>query len=688
MWNCACKVVLFSGLLSIVSAVATGNSTEKRRSNVIFPRSVGTVDDSTGSPIEWTMSKANLVAEFYTSEPAPTVGSARGRSHKGLFSFLRNSNVSSNGKNYAPLYSKHGPGEGNLVASGTNFNQPSVVPFALSRNEGLPSYNGPNNSPSRIKFPQQNYIIPAGNPASGYPQQQNVRPPRRPNPPPPPTAQQLWDSSRPIAGLRPPPNAPIQQKQQSEPPPMYLPPRGNQPVSHFPPPPPLPSLQMQLPNQNQPPVAPSQAYLPPVPLAPPSPPAQSSPPSGYQPPAPPSGYQPPARPAPPSGYQPPSPPNFPARNNSTFVPSQYLPPSMNPQPGPPPPPQILDTYRNQAVYPAPSPPRPQQGSAPPMIFIMSNSSSPSSFNHRPTDTLTNYEQNAILHHYPIAPPPQTSYQSQQAQPSQNALELTEPLSQILAEANAKSGGEAVDKTIRFVIHKPEDEDIVKNAILEDAQNRYEDVKFVQGPTLKVQRKETVYLPPKKKTVVYILLKEPQIDTDVQVMSPQEDEPAPEVYITYQKSDGAVRTKHYSPKPIKEEDMKKYLDIEAETYGAPEESRIHPMFSKSTSVSLSTSSKASRTSSSTSVIAPSKESRDQENPILLTNHNFSDNSGDKNATQILAPLKTSRLLSTSSNNSTPFEHLHHHRSRKGPRAALPFPSPRRFLRNPIQCPTLT
>jgi hypothetical protein len=80
------------------------------------------------------------------------------------------------------------------------------------------------------------------------------------------------------------------------------------------------------------------------------------------------------------------------------------------------------------------------------------------------------------------------------------------------------------------------------------------VKFIEGPTLRIQRHQKVYLPPKKKTVVYILLKEPQIITDVEVVGPTE-EPVPEVFITYQKSDGVVKTKHYSPEVVKND---KYL----------------------------------------------------------------------------------------------------------------------------------
>jgi len=112
-----------------------------------------------------------------------------------------------------------------------------------------------------------------------------------------------------------------------------------------------------------------------------------------------------------------------------------------------------------------------------------------------------------------------------------------------------------ESALRFLIHKPGDEGEIKKALVEDGEVRGQEVRFIEGPTLRIQRHQKVYLPPKKKTVVYILLKEPQILTDVEVVGPTE-EPVPEVFITYQKSDGNVRTKHYSPDAVMQD---KYLN---------------------------------------------------------------------------------------------------------------------------------
>ncbi|CAL8139692.1 unnamed protein product [Orchesella dallaii] len=638
MWKCT---VLFSSLVLIASAVSMGDRTN---SQPIRPNRNDGGGGGLGRPADWTMSKANLVAEFYTNEPATAQrksstsvfnSNLRDRNYKSIFPFpfhIKNDN--GNG-NLAPHqisvpFQGHGKhvnvnGNVNLIASGTNYNQQSVNPPPGSGGSG--GYATPFRP---IKFPEQNQIVPHNKPDSGYPPNFRQRGPAQP------PSSGYWESNRqnnhnqnqPITnGLRPPPQQPQQ---------LYLPPQLTANQSP-------PQMQAQSPD--------------PIPIPQPQNQAQQS---QAQYPVP--------------------------RNNVTFTPSQPIPappPNQNLQTPQfqPLSPQILDNYRKQAVYPTN---QNQQSTEKPIVYVMSNSSSsnqlsaqtqynvgdsngtPPAFNIPPSDSFTNYENNPVIS--PFQPP----------QPNLNALS-TESLSHVLADANAKAG-EAMDKTIRFVIHKPEDENVVKNAILEDAQNRYEDVKFVQGPTLKVQRKETVYLPPKRKTVVYILLKEPQIDTDVEVMSPQEDDPVPEVYITYQKSDGHVKTKHYSPKPIKEGDMKKYLDLEAgsESYSG-EESSLQPRFSKSTSVSLSTSTKTSKKSATISTL-PSK----QEPPASLpSKHEVSsrDLSNHKMSSEEDVNIPLLEKVSTAARNSTS--------TIKKTRSSPALPSPRRYpQRQPIQCPTVT
>lgn len=693
------RVIVITSLVLTVVLSATGQGRDPHLK--VFPRSITSVGArnrgvvvGVGSPTEWTMSKADLVAEFFTSEASPRSSRETvDRSPKSIFSFFtgnsnNNESSSGNGNDYVPsppttINQRMSPPppptqsiekkDQNAVASGPGYHQ-QVIPFDASRHAANILVGGGYTNPFRpIPRPQQNFLFHSGSPASGYPLQ-NVRPPRGP-PPSPPTRQFIWDT-RPINGLRPPPVISLQQQQQS-PPSAYLPP---QPQSHTP--------QLQLPK--------------------PQPLTQNPSPSQYPVPT--------------------------QRNNTAFNPSpEYLPSSQKPiqnvpqfQPASPSP-QILDTYSKQAVYPPPSPE--QYTTEKPLVYVMANSSfDQSSTGHQtfqqpqnninPLNSYTQYENESVPPPPPVSslqqeqylpPSPQTSPQNQKQPnpvsgyptqtPSLNGLALTEPLSQVLAEANSKAG-DAMDKTIRFVIHKPEDEDIVKNAILEDAQNRYEDVKFVQGPTLKVQRKETVYLPPKKKTVVYILLKEPQIDTDVQVMTPQEDEAAPEVYITYQKSDGAVKTKHYSPKPIKQEDMQKYLDIEEDPYAAAgEESRIHPRISKSTSVSLSTSSKVSRKTASTSVssVSPMEQqlfkksfngtsSSDDDNPSRLANHRMSSPSSNETVSEIKSSplLYTSRYINQIQiSNSTSSVRLPEKKPRSSGYQQV-YPTPRRVLRHHPIC----
>lgn len=82
------------------------------------------------------------------------------------------------------------------------------------------------------------------------------------------------------------------------------------------------------------------------------------------------------------------------------------------------------------------------------------------------------------------------------------------------EQSLQMSGE--ETALRFVVHKAGDEGEIRKALVDDGNDRGQDVKFIEGPTLRIQRHQKVYLPPKKKTVVYILLKEPQILTDVEV----------------------------------------------------------------------------------------------------------------------------------------------------------------------------
>jgi len=64
-----------------------------------------------------------------------------------------------------------------------------------------------------------------------------------------------------------------------------------------------------------------------------------------------------------------------------------------------------------------------------------------------------------------------------------------------------------------------------------------------GPAEK-EKKQKLFLPPKPKTIVYVLLRQPEINTETEVI-PSTDDPKPEVRIIYQKPEG-VQTKHYSP----------------------------------------------------------------------------------------------------------------------------------------------
>jgi len=97
--------------------------------------------------------------------------------------------------------------------------------------------------------------------------------------------------------------------------------------------------------------------------------------------------------------------------------------------------------------------------------------------------------------------------------------------------------------IKFIIYKPRDEEAVKDTLIEHAKETGEKIKFVYGPTLEVKHHQKVYLPPPKKSIIYILLKEPEIHTKVQVMAGNEEASKPEVFIIYETKDGVIR-KHY------------------------------------------------------------------------------------------------------------------------------------------------
>ncbi|OXA37265.1 WW domain-binding protein 11 [Folsomia candida] len=149
----------------------------------------------------------------------------------------------------------------------------------------------------------------------------------------------------------------------------------------------------------------------------------------------------------------------------------------------------------------------------------------------------------ITEQQPIYSPPQNSG----GYPDATAVDRQTIVWPDTMEQSLQMSGE--ETALRFVVHKAGDEGEIRKALVDDGNDRGQDVKFIEGPTLRIQRHQKVYLPPKKKTVVYILLKEPQILTDVEVVG-QTEEPVPEVFITYQRSDGGVRTKHYSPDAVK------------------------------------------------------------------------------------------------------------------------------------------
>jgi len=102
-----------------------------------------------------------------------------------------------------------------------------------------------------------------------------------------------------------------------------------------------------------------------------------------------------------------------------------------------------------------------------------------------------------------------------------------------------------EREIRFLIYKPGDEEIIKHAVVEDAKLQHEKVSFLEGPTLVLQNQEKIHLPKKKKTVLYIMLKEPEINTNVDVVEPEgEKEDDLEVFVIYQNKNKGVKQKHY------------------------------------------------------------------------------------------------------------------------------------------------
>jgi len=108
---------------------------------------------------------------------------------------------------------------------------------------------------------------------------------------------------------------------------------------------------------------------------------------------------------------------------------------------------------------------------------------------------------------------------------------------------SSSASGPAEKEVRFVIHKDGEEDQVRNTILMQF-GMDDNISFLNGPMFKLQKKQKLFLPPKPKTIVYVLLRQPEINTETEVI-PSTDDPKPEVRIIYQKPEG-VQTKHYSP----------------------------------------------------------------------------------------------------------------------------------------------
>lgn len=136
---------------------------------------------------------------------------------------------------------------------------------------------------------------------------------------------------------------------------------------------------------------------------------------------------------------------------------------------------------------------------------------------------------------PAAAPAVSSYYSSAAAPSPSYGSETAP--------ETSYGPGPAEKEVRFVIHKDGEEDQVRNTILMQF-GMDDNISFLNGPMFKLQKKQKLFLPPKPKTIVYVLLRQPEINTETEVV-PSTDDPKPEVRIIYQKPEG-VQTKHYSP----------------------------------------------------------------------------------------------------------------------------------------------
>jgi hypothetical protein len=117
-----------------------------------------------------------------------------------------------------------------------------------------------------------------------------------------------------------------------------------------------------------------------------------------------------------------------------------------------------------------------------------------------------------------------------------------------SEYGAPAQQPAENREVRFLIHKAGDEEIVKNAVIEDSKWSGNKISFIQGPNLEVKHHQKVYLPPQKKSIIYVLLKEPEIKTSIEVMEPNNHEQAkPEVFIIYESGNGVIK-KHYDLSP--------------------------------------------------------------------------------------------------------------------------------------------
>ena len=106
----------------------------------------------------------------------------------------------------------------------------------------------------------------------------------------------------------------------------------------------------------------------------------------------------------------------------------------------------------------------------------------------------------------------------------------------------------LQREVRFLIYKPADEELVKSTVIEDAKLAGNTISFIQGPDLQINQHQKVHLPPMKKSIVYILLKEPEIKTNVELIEPDNhEESKPEVHITYETNNGVIKN-HYDLTP--------------------------------------------------------------------------------------------------------------------------------------------